>query len=186
MYWSSKHTNCHFSVPREDYLPYWDPQPKVSKQGIIAVNQSVVPRQFYPGQGGASPAIDASDSFVGSNNEIPRPIPPRPDVSNPRPPRPPRPPGCLEERGQFASTRSCAHYLNCWDGNVVEQQCPHDLLFNEHMSYCDYDYNVDCAGRPEFPSKCQSKNPIVDVQILALQVINYHKCQFLGYRRSVM
>ncbi|XP_012257173.2 basic salivary proline-rich protein 1-like [Athalia rosae] len=83
--------------------------------------------------------------------DVPRPIPPIQVL--PTAPHPPLPQGCLAPRGQFPSPRSCAHYLNCWDDVVIEQQCPGGLLFNELTGVCDFEYNVYCAGRPAPPPK---------------------------------
>ncbi|CAG9838036.1 unnamed protein product [Diabrotica balteata] len=54
---------------------------------------------------------------------------------------------CLQPRGQFPSS-SCKKYVNCWDGHVVEQECPEGLLFST-KGYCDYSYNVNCGDRGE-------------------------------------
>ncbi|XP_072389860.1 uncharacterized protein [Diabrotica undecimpunctata] len=54
---------------------------------------------------------------------------------------------CLQPRGQFPSL-SCKKYVNCWDGHVVEQECPEGLLFST-KGYCDYSYNVNCGDRGE-------------------------------------
>ncbi|XP_049821643.1 probable chitinase 10 isoform X2 [Aethina tumida] len=52
---------------------------------------------------------------------------------------------CLKPRGQFPS-KSCNKYVNCWDGVVLEQECPGGLLFSS-KGYCDYPANVDCSNR---------------------------------------
>lgn len=52
---------------------------------------------------------------------------------------------CLKSRGQFPST-SCNKYFNCWDGVVLEEECPPGTLFSE-KGWCDYEYNVDCGQR---------------------------------------
>ncbi|XP_076626723.1 uncharacterized protein LOC143344495 [Colletes latitarsis] len=78
----------------------------------------------------------------GDTNELPGPI----ATPTPAPIQPP--PGCYGLRGQFPSPKSCVNYLNCWDGVVIEQSCPDGLLFNAVNLVCDYDYNVNCGGRP--------------------------------------
>ncbi|XP_028144966.1 probable chitinase 10 isoform X2 [Diabrotica virgifera virgifera] len=55
---------------------------------------------------------------------------------------------CLQPRGQFPSS-SCKKYVNCWDGHVVEQECPEGLLFST-KGYCDYPYNVNCGDRGQY------------------------------------
>ena len=65
-----------------------------------------------------------------------------------KPSKRPRPSGCIQDRGQFPSDKSCSHFLNCWDGVVVTQECPRGLLFNEITGECDYDHEVDCGVRP--------------------------------------
>ncbi|KZC09154.1 Peritrophin-1, partial [Dufourea novaeangliae] len=88
--------------------------------------------------------------FSGRQNY---PTVPTPEVSNELPGpivtvEPIPPPGCWALRGQFPSSKSCANYLNCWDGVVIEQTCPDGLLFNAVSLVCDYDYNVNCGDRP--------------------------------------
>ncbi|XP_017778557.1 PREDICTED: probable chitinase 3 [Nicrophorus vespilloides] len=56
---------------------------------------------------------------------------------------------CLKPRGQFPS-RWCNKFVNCWEGNAVEQFCPPTLAFGP-LGYCDYAYNVDCRGKPTAP-----------------------------------
>lgn len=97
-------------------------------------------RQGYPGL--PSP---------GDTNELPGIIS---STSRPRPTVRP-PPGCYGLRGQFPSPKSCANYLNCWDGVVIEQTCPDGLLFNAQKLVCDYDYNVNCGDRPLPPPSKQ-------------------------------
>ncbi|XP_030745408.1 probable chitinase 10 [Sitophilus oryzae] len=63
---------------------------------------------------------------------------------------------CLKPRGQFQGT-SCQSYVSCWDGVVIEQNCPEGLLFNPIKLYCDYPYNVQCQATlssniPETPT----------------------------------
>ncbi|XP_065157236.1 uncharacterized protein [Atheta coriaria] len=53
---------------------------------------------------------------------------------------------CLHPRGTFQS-RYCNAFVNCWDGNVVEQFCGATLVFNP-KGFCDYIWNVNCNGKP--------------------------------------
>ncbi|CAH1974260.1 unnamed protein product [Acanthoscelides obtectus] len=52
---------------------------------------------------------------------------------------------CRKARGQFASTY-CDKYINCWDGQAIEEKCPSGLLFSD-KGYCDFPQNVNCGGR---------------------------------------
>nr|CAI5859816.1 unnamed protein product [Callosobruchus analis] len=52
---------------------------------------------------------------------------------------------CRKSRGQFASTY-CDKYINCWDGQAIEEKCPSGLLFSD-KGYCDFPQNVNCGGR---------------------------------------
>ncbi|XP_046740116.1 YLP motif-containing protein 1-like [Diprion similis] len=98
-------------------------------------------------------------SWLKRGPDVPYPIQPirPPQTIQPNPPTPypdPQPgptvlpEGCLAPRGQFASWSSCSSYLNCWDGIVIEQECPGGLLFNEYKGYCDFSDNVYCGSRP--------------------------------------
>ncbi|XP_060524847.1 peritrophin-44-like isoform X2 [Cylas formicarius] len=51
---------------------------------------------------------------------------------------------CKQSKGLFRGT-SCNRYVNCWDGNVVEGQCPEGTLFST-KGYCDFAHNVDCES----------------------------------------
>ncbi|CAH1173666.1 unnamed protein product, partial [Phaedon cochleariae] len=55
---------------------------------------------------------------------------------------------CLKPRGQFPS-KACNKFVNCWDDNVIEQECPEGLLFSV-KGYCDYAGNVKCGDRSSF------------------------------------
>ncbi|XP_031327644.1 probable chitinase 10 isoform X2 [Photinus pyralis] len=63
---------------------------------------------------------------------------------------------CLRPRGQFPSDE-CNKYVECWDDNVAEVECPKGLYFSE-KGYCDYLYNVNChtrtVVREEIASPC--------------------------------
>lgn len=116
-----------------DNPDFWNKNPTSSTN----VTESEEPitltgRQSYPGL-----------PNPGDSNELPGPI----ATVKPIPPVHP-PPGCQELRGQFPSSKSCANYLNCWDGVVIEQSCPDGLLFNAAKLVCDYDHNVNCGNRP--------------------------------------
>ncbi|VEN59247.1 unnamed protein product [Callosobruchus maculatus] len=52
---------------------------------------------------------------------------------------------CRKARGQFASAY-CDKYINCWDGQAIEEKCPSGLLFSD-QGYCDFPQNVNCGGR---------------------------------------
>nr|CAH7728144.1 unnamed protein product [Callosobruchus chinensis] len=52
---------------------------------------------------------------------------------------------CGKPRGQFASAY-CDKYINCWDGQAIEEKCPSGLLFSDR-GYCDFPQNVNCGGR---------------------------------------
>ncbi|KAF4528926.1 hypothetical protein B566_EDAN010243, partial [Ephemera danica] len=45
-----------------------------------------------------------------------------------------------------------AHYKHCWDGRVLEVQCPNDLAYSDLSGgFCDYLEYVDCGSRPVKP-----------------------------------
>ncbi|XP_053987300.1 uncharacterized protein LOC128880836 [Hylaeus volcanicus] len=114
-----------------DKQDFWNKDPNTSANTTNPEGSNVLSgRQSYPTLPGP-----------GDTNELPGPI------ATPKPIEPP-PPGCYGPRGQFPSPRSCANYLNCWDGVVIEQTCPDGLLFNAITLVCDYDYNVNCGDRP--------------------------------------
>ncbi|XP_033323125.2 uncharacterized protein LOC117218688 [Megalopta genalis] len=111
----------------------WTKNPtSATKTPESADSIKLIGRQSYPGQ-----------TNPDSSNELPGPIVTSKPTTTAQPP-----PGCLESRGQFPSSKSCANYLNCWDGVVIEQTCPDGLLFNSVSLVCDYDYNVNCGNRP--------------------------------------
>ncbi|KAJ8918934.1 hypothetical protein NQ315_016836 [Exocentrus adspersus] len=56
---------------------------------------------------------------------------------------------CLTPRGQFPST-TCNKFVNCWDGVILEQECPEGFLFSA-KGYCDFSTKVDCGDRPVEP-----------------------------------
>lgn len=58
---------------------------------------------------------------------------------------------CPKPRGQFPAP-ACNKFINCWDGTAIEQECPGGLVFNP-QGFCDYQYNVDCGGKPIVTSK---------------------------------
>lgn len=55
---------------------------------------------------------------------------------------------CQNPRGQFTSPNSCKHFVNCWDGTAVEQECPTSTLWNDVYGFCDFAARVDCGTRP--------------------------------------
>ncbi|XP_066156321.1 protein obstructor-E-like [Euwallacea fornicatus] len=62
---------------------------------------------------------------------------------------------CLKPTGLFPGS-SCGKFVNCWDDNAVEQDCPTGLYFSPE-GFCDYPEKVTCQGLDdikgiEFPS----------------------------------
>ncbi|XP_066261760.1 chondroitin proteoglycan-2-like [Euwallacea similis] len=49
---------------------------------------------------------------------------------------------CLKSRGLFPGS-SCGKFVNCWEGNAVEQDCPVGLHFSP-AGFCDYPEKVAC------------------------------------------
>lgn len=50
---------------------------------------------------------------------------------------------CLRSTGLFPGS-TCGKFVNCWNDNAVEQDCPEGLYFSDE-GYCDYPQNVDCG-----------------------------------------
>ncbi|KAJ8682739.1 hypothetical protein QAD02_018531 [Eretmocerus hayati] len=146
---------------RGDDPAYWESQHNLNNAVEPAIN--VESRQYggyqggyggsaggYPGQGGSGgyPGQGGSGGYPGQGGSGGYPGQGGSGGSGNKPGKPQRPPGCLADRGQFPSPKSCASYLNCWDDVAVEQHCPAGLLFNEKRQYCDFPYNVQCGNRP--------------------------------------
>ncbi|KAF4528925.1 hypothetical protein B566_EDAN010242 [Ephemera danica] len=59
---------------------------------------------------------------------------------------------CGSPRGRFPHPLDCRKYLDCWDGRVLEVQCPNDLAYSDLSGgFCDYLEYVDCGLRPVKP-----------------------------------
>ncbi|KAG5871147.1 hypothetical protein JTB14_026111 [Gonioctena quinquepunctata] len=65
---------------------------------------------------------------------------------------------CLKPRGQFPS-EYCNKFVNCWDNNVAEQECPEGLLFSPDKVSCDWPSNVECGDRIKLTLKDKCLEP---------------------------
>jgi hypothetical protein len=56
-------------------------------------------------------------------------------------------PRCLEPTGQFAHSKRCDLFWNCYEGRAFRSKCPEGQLFDSTRGLCWWARDVSCGKR---------------------------------------